>query len=251
MDRPRRSRYPAVVPAWMVGDQPVRVLDVGSGSGAFARMLLDAGHDVFALDRDGAQVSALVERLHTRQHVVGQVEALPYLACHFDVVTASQTLHRFAPGLALAEIARVLVPGGHLAVAYSTRDDTVPWVRRLITLLEQASPDSVTGDYGLDAVTTVIESPFFGDVQQRKFRHWVPTTRAELLTMVDRRPSSRQLEPEQRESLLREVGAIYDSSARPPEPLLLPFQVTCWRAAADHSQLAALDEDADALEIRI
>ena len=45
------------------------------------------------------------------------------------MVTSSQNLHKFAPGLALSEIARVLRPGGHLAVAYNTRDDTVPWVR--------------------------------------------------------------------------------------------------------------------------
>lgn len=251
MDRPQRSLYPAVVPGWMVGEQPVRVLDVGSGGGAFARMLTDEGHDVFGIDRDPTQVTALVEKLGTRQHVVGQAEALPYLACHFDVVTASQSLHRFAPGLALSEIARVLKPGGHLAIAYNTRDDTVPWVRRLIALLEQASPESVTGDYGLDAVQNVVDSPFFGEVSRRTFRHWVPTTRPALLRMVERRPSTAQLEPAQRQRLLDDVGALYDSSARAPEPLMLPFQATCWRAVADHSQLAAVDDDVEALEIRI
>ena len=110
----------------MVGDTPARVLDVGSGSGVFAAMLHAAGHEVFCLDRAVEQVAGLPERLGTRLHVVGRVEAMPYLSCHFDVVTASQTLHHFAPGLALTEIARVLKPGGHLAVAYNTRDDTVP-----------------------------------------------------------------------------------------------------------------------------
>lgn len=251
MEPPRRSLYPAAVPGWMVGEHPVRVLDVGSGSGAFAQLLVSAGHDVFALDRDAAQITAVVERLATRQHVVAQVEALPYLACHFDVVTASQALHRFAPGLALSEIARVLKPGGHLAIAYNTRDDTVPWVRRLIALLEQANPESVTGDYGLDAVNTVIESPYFGEVSHRSFRHWVPTTRSALVRMVERRPATAALEPRQRQQLLDEVAALYDSSARAPEPLLLPFQASCWRAVADHSRLAALEDDVQSLEIRI
>ena len=78
--------------------------------------------------------------------------------CHFDVVTAAQTLHCFAPGLALTEIARVLKPGGYLAIAYNTRDDTVPWVRRLIALMRE-DPNSMRGDYGADSVEKIAESP--------------------------------------------------------------------------------------------
>ena len=196
MDRPQRSLYPAAAPVWMVGERRARVLDLGSGTGAFAQLLQDAGHEVFCLDRAAGQVSAVAARLGTRLHVVGQVEALPFLSCHFDVVTASQTLHQFAPGLALSEIARVLKPGGHLAIAYNTRDDTVPWVKRLIALLQDADADSITGDYGVEAVDNVSESPFFGDVERKNFRNWVPTTRAGLVRMVERRPSTAKLEPD-------------------------------------------------------
>jgi len=235
----------------MVGERPDRLLDLGSGTGAFAQLLAEAGHEVFTIDRDPKAVAATAERLGTRLHVVGQVEALPYLACNFDVVTASQSLHRFAPGLALAEIARVLRPGGHLAVAYNTRDDTVPWVKRLIALMQQADPESASGDYGVESIAAVIDSPFFGDVERKSFRNWVPITRAGLIAMVERRPSTRNLDPDLRMNLLLEVGALYDSSARAPEPLLLPYRATCWRAEADHSQLVAIDDDIDALQIRL
>jgi SAM-dependent methyltransferase len=227
----------------MVGDQRSRVLDLASGNGAFAAMLTEAGHEVFAIDRDPARVAALGERLGTRLHVVGQVEALPFISCEFDVVTASQTLHHFAPGLALSEVARVLKPGGHLAVAYNTRDDTVPWVKRLIALLRRADPASVTGDYGTEAVDAVAESPYFGELERQNFRNWVPISRAGLVSMVARQPAISMLEPEQRQQLLDEVADLYDSSARPPEPLLLPFRATCWRAVVDHSQLAVTDDD--------
>ena len=250
MERGSRSPYPAAAPAWMVGEQPARVLDLASGSGSFARMLTDAGHEVFGLDRDPARVATLTQRLGTRLHVAGRVEALPFLACHFDVVTASQTLHHFAPGLALSEIARVLKPGGHLAVAYNTRDDTVPWVKRLIALLQQVDPKSVTGDYGVEAVDAVVESPYFGEVERQTFRNWVPISRAGLVSMVQRNPSVQQLKPEQQRQLLDEVAGLYDTSARAPEPLLLPFRATCWRAVADHAQLSTVDEELDAMEIR-
>lgn len=249
MERRSRGPYPAAAPLWLVGERRCRVLDLASGGGAFAQMLVDAGHEVYGIDRDPARVAQLVQRLETSLHVVGRVEALPFLSCQFDVVTASQTLHHFAPGLALSEVARALKPGGHLAIAYNTRDDTVPWVKRLIALMRQADPESATGDYGTEAVESVAESPYFGELERKTFRNWVPISRAGLVSMVARRPSAQQLEPEQRQRLLSEVADLYDSSARPPEPLLLPFRATCWRAVADHSQLAAMDDDLSSWEI--
>ena len=250
MTDPRRTPYPAAAAAWMVGEERARVLDLGSGRGGFAAMLHDAGHEVFGLDRDVEVVAHLAARLGTRLHVAGQVESLPFLSCHFDVVTASQTLHRFAPGLALTEIARVLEPGGHLAVAFNTRDDTVPWVRRLTALMQQAEPESMRGDFGLESAAALEESPYFVELERRNFRNWVPITRGGLVTMVERQPWASTLAEDVRAGLLAAVGELYDTSARPPEPLLLPFQASCWRARVDHSELA-LDDDADALEIRL
>lgn len=43
---------------------------------------------------------------------------------------------------------------------------------------------------------------------------------------------------------------MYDNSARPPEPLLLPYRVTCWSAEVDHTELTApLDLPDDGLRI--
>jgi SAM-dependent methyltransferase len=250
MTDPRRTPYPAAATAWMVGERRARVLDLGSGRGGFAAMLHDAGHEVFCLDRDVDVVAHLAERLGTRLHVAGQVESLPFLSCHFDVVTASQTLHRFAPGLALTEIARVLKPGGHLAVAFNIRDDTVPWVKRLTGLMRQADPDAMSGDFGLESAAALAESPYFVDLERRNFRNWVPITRSGLVSMVDRQPWAASLDQDVRADLLAAVAQLYDTSARPPEPLLLPFQAACWRARVDHSELALAD-DVDALEIRL
>jgi SAM-dependent methyltransferase len=250
MQSTRRSPYPEAAPVWMVGESKARVLDLGSGNGAFAQMLFDLGHEVFGLDRHPETVATLARRLGTKLHVAARVESLPFLSCHFDVVTASQSLHRFAPGLALTEIARVLRPGGHLAVAYNTRDDTVPWVKRLIGLMRQADADSMVGDFGVDALEAVAESPYFTQLERRNFRNWVPTTRDGLIAMVERRPSTALLAPDVRAELLAAVGNLYDTSARPPEPLLLPYQASCWRAVVDHTGLV-LDEDVDHLEIKL
>ena len=235
----------------MAGAEPMRVLDLGAGHGGFAAMLSDAGHEVFCIDRTVELVAGLPARLGTHRHVVGRVESLPFLSCHFDVVTAAQTLHHFAAGLPLSEIARVLKPGGQLAIAYNTRDDTVPWVRRLIALMREADPESMRGDYGEDSVEKVAESPYFGLFERRNFRNWMPITRDGLISMVERRPAVGQLNPTARDRLLREVGGLYDSSARRPDPLMLPFQTSCWRVEVDHSKLAITDDFKDVLRIKL
>jgi len=234
-----------------VGGPRRRILDLGSGSGSFAQLLVDEGHEVFCIDRDLDAIAAGTERLGTRLHVVGQVESLPYLSCHFDVVTSSQNLHKFAPGLALSEIARVLRPGGHLAIAYNTRDDTVPWVRRLTALLQRSDPEAMRGDYGVESLDDVTESPYFSDLARRDFRNWVPITRKGLVSMVERRPSMTKLYPARRQALLDEVAGLYDSIARPPEPLLLPYRASCWRAEVDHTGLVLGEDDLDVVQIRL
>lgn len=238
------AALPVAAVDWLLGEQSARVLDLGSGRGAFAATLVDAGHEVFCLDQDPQRVATLPGRLGTRLHVAGQVESMPYLSCHFDVVTASQSLHRFAPGLAVTEIARVLRPGGHLAVVYQTRDDTVPWVRRLMAILQRVDPSAMQGAYGDASVAEVAESPYFTGLERRDFRTWVPTTRAGLVTMAERRPAVAALPAAERQAVLDEVGGLYDSSARAPEPLLLPFRTSCWRAQVDHTELAIDDDPA-------
>ena len=99
------------------------VLDVGCGTGVAALTAARAGARVQALDLS----PQLLE--HARRHAAlagveidfreGDVEALPYADASFDVVL-SQFGHMFAPrpDVAIAEMLRVLKPGG--TVAFST-----------------------------------------------------------------------------------------------------------------------------------
>jgi hypothetical protein len=72
-----------------------------------------------------------------------------------------------------------------------------------------------------------------------------------LIAMVERRPAVRELEPRRRAELLADIGTLYDDSARPPDPLLLPFQTSCWRAEVDHTRIALDDDLADVLQIAL
>lgn len=251
MTASRRSRYPGTAVEWMVGAAPRTILDVGSGDGRLAAELTAAGHRVTCIDNDHDRVRRLRESLPESCACVAQAESLPLRSYRFDVVTTQNSLTRFAPGLALSEFARVLRTGGHLSVVFASRDDTVPWVKRLARCIQEEDPTAMVGDYGRETVTALEQSPYFPTIEVRKFRDWVPITRGGLLAMVRRRPAIAQLPQDRREALLADVGGIYDTSARAPEPLLLPFQAECRRARVDHTDLTMpLDNDGLRISVR-
>ena len=133
-------------------------------------------------------------------------------------------------------------------MVYTTRDDTVPWVRRLARVLQQVDPTAMSGEFGQSSIAAVEQSPHFATPERRSFRNWVPMDKPGLLGMARARPVVAALPDDERTALLAEVGAVYDSVARPPEPILLPFQASCWRAVVDHTELT-MTEDGDGLSI--
>lgn len=100
-----------------------RVLDVGCGTGVAALTAARAGAQVSALDLSPALIAHAQRHAELAQLRVdfqeGDVEALPYEDGAFDVVL-SQFGHMFAPRpeLAIAQMLRVLKPGG--TIAFST-----------------------------------------------------------------------------------------------------------------------------------
>jgi ubiquinone/menaquinone biosynthesis C-methylase UbiE len=101
------------------------VLDVGTGFGAFAFLLHSARPDLFIAGIDtepglvgDANLAARSLRLERVRFEVGDAAALPYDEGTFDLVTC-QTLLAHVPDarVVVAEMARVLKPGGVLFIA--------------------------------------------------------------------------------------------------------------------------------------
>jgi ubiquinone/menaquinone biosynthesis C-methylase UbiE len=232
-----RAAIPQAALDWLVPGEQREVVTLGAPVAAITAGLA-AHHHLTLTDRDPAALTALLRSAPRARRVVGQAESMPYGPYQFDIAVAAQTLHTLAPGLALAEIARVLKPGGLLSIVYLTRDDTVPWVRRLATILQQADPTAMRGGYGAESVAHLTDSSYFPELENRTFRMWVPVTRKALIAMVRARTTLRTSSPETLDELADAVGALYDASARAPEPLMLPWKVQCWRGEVDHSELS-------------
>src|SRR5665647_205357 len=148
-----RPFLPESAVTWLVGSEPKRVLVLGA-AGPYATAIREQGHAVLVLDREPAALGRLIDHRPDLGGVVAQAESMPFDSQQFDRVVCPQNLHTFAPGLVLAEIARVLSPGGRLCVTYLTRDDSVPWVKRLVAAVRTCLPQAMTGAYGEESVTT-------------------------------------------------------------------------------------------------
>ena len=115
----------------------VRILDAGSGEGQYAHY--------FARQRYCGVDLAVGDAAwdYSRLDAVADLTALPFRAGTFDAAIHMVTLeHLREPGLALAEIARVLAPGGRLLLA--APHDYFRYTRfGLQYLLEKAGLESI------------------------------------------------------------------------------------------------------------
>src|SRR5690242_14388063 len=128
-----RPSYPDEAVSWLVGPgtEPRRILELGAGTGKLTELLVAAGHQVIATDPLPAMLDLLTKRAPGAQALVGTAESIPVASRSIDVVISAQAFHWFDHGPALAEIARVLRPGGTFSLVWNARDEGIPWVRKL------------------------------------------------------------------------------------------------------------------------
>ncbi len=107
------------------------VLDLAAGTGKLTVDLVARGGRVIAVEPVAAMRERLVALLPDIDARDGTAEDLPLEDASVDLVTVGQAFHWFDAPKALAEIRRVLRPGGGLAMIWNVRDETVDWVREL------------------------------------------------------------------------------------------------------------------------
>ncbi len=224
-DRGRPS-YPRDVAAWMCGGRErggLTVLEVGAGTGKLTEQLVALGHVVHATDPDEQMVAVLRERLPQVRTSVAGAEELPAADRGYDVVVSAQSFHWFDHDRALPELARVLKPGGHLALVWHQRDVRIPWVRKLSRILGPEHP--------LEELTRPLaDSDLFEDAEEQAFKHWQVLDRETILDYVASLSTVAVLGEAERESVLADVLALYDDYGRGMDGMQLPHVTSCFRA---------------------
>jgi len=217
-----RPGYPEAAVRWLAGDAPQDVVDLGAGTGKLTAVLVALGHRVTAVE----PLAEMRARLAIAGAVVldGSAEAIPRPDAAADVVACAQSFHWFDHGRALPEIARVLRPGGRLALVWNTRDEREPWVRRLSELIGSESVGRA------DAVDPIAAAGLFGPVELAEFAYEQVIDRDTLHDLVLSRSYCAKLVPAEREPILAAVAGLYEEVAG-PDGLVLPYVTECFRTS--------------------
>ena len=110
---------------WVARD----VLDLGAGTGKLTTRLVERGLQVVAVDPIAEMLEMLRTALPDTPALLGSAEQIPLPDNAVDAVLVAQAWHWFDQERAVAEIARVLRPGGRLGVLWNTRDERSGWVK--------------------------------------------------------------------------------------------------------------------------
>ena len=141
-----RPSYPAAAIdclAEQLGIRPgARVLDLAAGTGKLTRALVPTGAQVVAVEPVDSMRAKIVQSLPTVEVLSGTAEAIPLADGSVDAVAVGQAFHWFRGDRALAEIRRVLRPGGRLGLIWNARDEREPVARELTEVLEPYRADA-------------------------------------------------------------------------------------------------------------
>ena len=104
-------------------DPTVRVADIGSGTGIFSRLLIEAGATVFAVEPNAAMRAAAEAAFGGQPRFAsleGTAEATGLPERSVSLITCAQAFHWFDPAAARGEFVRILSPDGWCALIWNT-----------------------------------------------------------------------------------------------------------------------------------
>jgi SAM-dependent methyltransferase len=136
-----RPGPPSRAVEWLLPTPVARVVDLGAGTGALTRLLIDRADDVVAIEPDDRMRAVLAEQVPGARAVSGRGESMPIPDRCADAVLASSSWHWMDPIPTLNEVARVLVPGGTLGAVWSGPDPQGPFMVQAQALLAERRTD--------------------------------------------------------------------------------------------------------------
>ncbi|MCC5580781.1 class I SAM-dependent methyltransferase [Microtetraspora sp. AC03309] len=217
-----RPGYPdALVTRIVTGSPGPDVLDVGCGTGIAARQFQAAGCTVLGVEPDARMAD--FARARGLRVEVAAFEAWQPAGRTFDAVVAAQSWHWVDPVTGAAKAARVLRPGGRLAIFGHVYEPPAEVAEPFAAAYRRAAPDSpLNGQPARRPVAfyqagyakfadKIRETEQFNDPEQWRFDWEQSYTRDEWLALLPTTGGLTQLRPDQLAEILDAVGGAVDS----------------------------------------
>ncbi|MHB8691708.1 MAG: class I SAM-dependent methyltransferase [Solirubrobacteraceae bacterium] len=199
-----------------------RVLDLGAGTGKLSAALLAAGLEVTAVEPLASLRERLAAKIGPERVLEGTAEQIPLPDASVDAVTVADAFHWFNKPLALAEIRRVLRPGGGLAVISMVPDwSGASWAHELGQLLSGLRPQHPYFD-GPPWHEDVASAGGFGPHREIRVTTNEPTSPDRIADHLASMSWVAALPDERRAELQAQIGALVHSGET---PLALPQHV--------------------------
>lgn len=225
-----RPGYPTEAVRWCVPAGARAVLDLAAGTGKLTAGLVDLVPRVIAVEPSPAMRAELTRALPQVEVVDGTATATGLPDAAVDAVTVAQAWHWFAGPAAAAEIARVLRPGGTVAILWNRWDlgaDGADWLGPFVELVRR-------GDTLGRSETAPELGEAFGPLESAVVRWVDPVPVARLRDLAASRSHLLTLPPAAREELLAAIDELVAThpDLRGRDRVDLPYRTDCWRARA-------------------
>jgi SAM-dependent methyltransferase len=208
-----RPGYPEPAVAWLIqvlGIGPgSQVVDLAAGTGKLTRQLVPTGAELTAVEPVAGMRARLAEAVPGSRAEAGTAEAMPLPDGTASSVVVGQGFHWFDGPRALAEIHRVLRPGGGLGLIWNVRDESVPWVGELTRIIEPYRGDApryLSGRWRDGFATTSLFEP----LNERSFRHAQEGDRAMMRDRIASVSFVACLEEDAQAGVLAQVDDLLD-----------------------------------------
>ncbi|MFH9347811.1 class I SAM-dependent methyltransferase [Kitasatospora sp. NPDC017646] len=218
-----RPGYPQALIGSAVPREARRVLDLGAGTGKLTALLVDAGLDVVAVEPDEGMRDRLAAAVPKAAVRAGSAERIPLPDAGVDAVVVAQAWHWFDQAAAVPEIARVLAPGGTLALVWNVRDETEPWAAALGALMHRSTRQQID-------TAPVLPAPF-GAPERLEIRWEHSTTPAGIIDLVASRSYVIAMPEAERARLLADVEHLLAThpGLAGREEIAMPYLTRCTR----------------------
>jgi SAM-dependent methyltransferase len=219
---------------WLLPEGTRDVIELGAGTGALTRLLVARGLSVRAVEPDARMRQVLSNRVPGVEALEGTAEAIPAEDGSADVVIAASAWHWVDEARAVPEVARVLRPGGRLALLWSGTDRRLPWLRALWAggrALDDDQAEVLDAGRRHRRAVDLSSSRAFGEPDRHLLSWEITMNRDELVGLVGTYSAVIVMDPDERRAFDAGVAHFLDTDADTAgrDTFEVPMRCLCWR----------------------
>jgi SAM-dependent methyltransferase len=210
---------------WVLRENRGRVADVAAGTGALTRQLEKQADRVLAVEPDIRMLEVLRSRSPEISGIQAWAEKLPIEAGSLDALTVSSAWHWMDHERTIAEIARVLRPGGILGVIWNGAVRSVGWVGELLG----SGPERDAGERRARHRFELPEGAPFTELEESTVTWSKPMNHEQLVGLAQTYSGMITMSEEESQRELARIEAAASSLVGAGE-VDVPMGCRCWRA---------------------